>query len=384
MKPRILPSCGFLFLLIAAPVLPVGQAALPTLMLLGDARYAALGEAGGAICFDIGAAQLNPAGLFFMERPGDFPVCLDYFFEFLLPEFGLSDLWHQNISLAGRYKNRLSVAIANKHVSFGENEWRDEIGRYLGSFYSYDNFTIISLASNLEQLDSGSHYSIGVNIKFLYSNLADVPIGNSQRRGIADDFAIDAGYLYREPFLNIFSAGITLQNMGPDITYIDYNQRDPLPFNLKLALGAAFRLENLLTATLALDLNKELVRRGDDDETIRKYGRAKPHDPFWKAFFTAWQDDPWEEEAAGIIRSYGLELLALNTFALRWGRMIDKAGCRWESTCGCGIKTRFIYFSFATIDYLEHAHYKYDWSYDDDTTARKSQTRFTWGIKYPL
>src|SRR3989339_41480 len=246
----------FLLFLLPLPAFSVGQAALPTLTLESHARYTAMGGAGGAVCFDAGAVHYNPAGLLFLSPETDIPAGGLFDYENLLPEFNFKDLYHRNISVYGRYRNVIAFAFTDKYISFGTNEWTDELGRRLGTFRSYDEFLILSIAAHLEEGSPRSPYSLGLNIKYLYSSLGDIAIGNEQRHAVAKSFAVDAGFLYREPFLNIFSAGITLQNMGPKIVYIDQNQADPLPFNLKLAFGATYDIPGIIKLTAALDLNK--------------------------------------------------------------------------------------------------------------------------------
>jgi len=216
----------------------------------------------------------------FTTKKSNFPIGYTFFRENLLPGFGLRDLYHTTSSIFGRYKSVAAFAITNKHVSFGKNEWTDEAGRVLGTFDSYDNFTILTIASNLENLTVSSNYALGLNLKYIYSKLSDVPVGNENRKGIAKIFAIDFGYLYREPFFEILSFGLTLQNMGPDVVYIDHNQADPLPFNIKLSFAASYSFRNLVGITTVLDLNRESIKRNDSQEYFDNHGYTDPPDFF--------------------------------------------------------------------------------------------------------
>jgi hypothetical protein len=348
------------------------QAALPALLYTDNARYRALGDAGGAVCFDEGAVSFNPAGLFFLERGAPSAAGLQYSHEYLIPEYLGTETPYECFGLFGRYKDLAAMALTRKTVDGG-------------GYFSDDEYTIVTLSSDLERSGAPSNYAIGVNFKFIHSSF-DLSYYSRQGEGPSlNSIAMDAGYLYREPFLGIFSGRVTLQNMGADVAYLDQSQKDPIPFNLKLSLGATYEVPKLLKATAVLDFNKELVRRRDDDKTIRENGGPQDHDPFWKAFFTAWQDDGWDDERAEIIRSYGIELLMFNSFAVRWGRMVDKAGGRWERTYGCGYEYKYCYFSIASIQGLEHEPYGFASGDNEDyTTARIGQTQYTLGIKLPL
>jgi hypothetical protein len=256
---------------------------------------------------------------------------LGAFWENLLPEFGLKDLYHLYFSVTWPTEDWGTVGGFVKYVSFGENEWTDEVGRHLGTFRSFDFFAGLSYGTNF-----GNNIGVGISPKFIYSKLADVPVGNEQRRGIANSFSVDFGYKHRN-ILKRLDFGLCLQNMGPDIVYIDQNQADPIPFNLKT--GIAWRaVDNPIhNLKILFDINRELIRRRDDEETIEKEGEPQAHDPFWKAIITTWLDDPWKEEIAEIIYSLGAEYWYSHFIAFRVGTMYDKAGSRGEITFGLGL-----------------------------------------------
>jgi hypothetical protein len=49
-------------------------------------------------------------------------------------------------------------------------------------------------------------------------------------------------------------------------------------------------------------------------------------DPAWKALFTAWADEPFDEELEDAIYNFGLEIGGLESVFLRWGVVRDKRG----------------------------------------------------------
>jgi len=265
------------------------------------------------------------------------------FFEYLLPEFQLQDLYHLYFSTTWPTEDWGTLGGFVKYVSFGENEWTDEVGRFLGTFNSYDLFFGVTYGTNF-----GDNIGVGISPKFIYSKLADVPVGNESRRGIANSFAVDFGYKHTN-VLKKTDVGITLQNMGPDIVYIDQNQADPLPYNLKA--GVAWRaIDNPIhNLKILFDVNRELIRRRDDDETIKKEGKPLPPDPFWLATVTTFTDDPWRQEISEFIYSLGTEYWYSNFIALRLGTMFDKAGSREELTFGIGINYGNVHFNGSYI-----------------------------------
>lgn len=265
------------------------------------------------------------------------------FWENLLPEFGLKDLYHLYFSTTWPTEDWGTLGGFVKYVSFGENEWRDEVGRFLGTFRSFDMFIGLCYGTNF-----GDNIGVGITPKFIYSKLADVPVGNEKRRGIAYSLAVDFGYKHRN-IVKSLDFGLALQNMGPDIVYIDQNQKDPIPFNLRT--GVAWRAidDPIHNLKFLFDINKELVRRRDDDETVRENGSPLPHDPFWKAVVTSWLDDSPGEELAEIVYSLGTEYWYSNFIAFRAGTMYDKAGSRGEITFGLGLNYGNIHFDGSYI-----------------------------------
>jgi hypothetical protein len=301
---------------------------------------------------------------------------LGAFWENLLPEFGLKDLYHLYFSVTWPTEDWGTVGGFVKYVSFGENEWTDEVGRNLGTFRSFDLFAGLCYGTNF-----GDNIGIGISPKFIYSKLADVPVGNEQRRGIANSFAVDFGYKHTN-ILKKLDLGICLQNMGPDIVYIDQNQADPIPFNLKA--GVAWRaVDNPIhNLKVLFDVNRELIRRRDDEQTIKEEGEPKPPDPFWKAAVTTFLDDPWKEEVAEFVYSLGAEYWYSHFIAFRLGTMYDKAGSRGEITFGLGINYGNIHFNGSYIvgspfmdrligDYLP------GYEFDSEGSARNKQLRLS-------
>jgi len=287
------------------------------------------------------------------------------FWENLLPEFGLKDLYHLYFSTTWPTEDWGTVGAFVKYISFGQNEWTDEVGRTLGTFRSFDLFAGVSYGTNF-----GDNIGIGVTPKFIYSKLADVPVGNENRRGIANSFAVDMGYKQKNVVEGL-DFGLCFQNMGPDIVYIDQNQADPIPFNMRA--GLAYRaIDNPIhNLKVLFDINRELVKRNDPN----------PPDPFWKALFTSLNDQPWREELKENIYSLGIEYWYSHFLAFRLGEMYDKAGSRGEHTFGLGINYGNIHFNGSYIvgsNFLDNLIGKGSSpEFDSEGSARNKQLRLS-------
>ncbi len=287
------------------------------------------------------------------------------FYENLLPEFNLPDLYHLYFSTTWPTEDWGTIGGFVKYVSFGINDWTDEVGRKLGTFSSFDLFFGVCYGTSF-----GDNIGVGITPKFIYSKLADVPVGNERRRGVANSFAVDLGYKQKNivPKLDL---GITLQNMGPDIVYIDQNQKDPIPFNLRA--GVAWRaIDNPIhNLKVLFDINRELIKRNDPN----------PPDPFWQAIVTSLTDDSWQSEIKEFVYSMGMEYWYSHFIAGRIGTMYDKAGSRGEITFGLGINYGNIHFNGSYIvgsPFLDRLIAKnVDPVFDGEGSARNKQLRLS-------
>ena len=91
--------------------------------------------------------------------------------------------------------------------------------------------------------------------------------------------------------------GFSISNIGPEIDFVDADQADPAPTNLRFGLYKEFRINDYNKINVLLDINRLMVARypamdwnGDgflqDDGIERGYT-----DPWYKAIITCWLDD---------------------------------------------------------------------------------------------
>jgi hypothetical protein len=107
----------------------------------------------------------------------------------------------------------------------------------------------LNLAYGQEIIES---FSAGANLKYLSSTLAEAES--------ASTMTLDLGCLYNLPQIEGLSLGLTLQNLGGGMKYIE--EEDPLSFTIRA--GAAFTKElqnNALTVSADLNKPKELSTR---------------------------------------------------------------------------------------------------------------------------
>ena len=90
-----------------------------------------------------------------------------FFYEQLLPSFGLSELWHMFGAIAVPTEDWGTWGISANFVNMGTNQWTDELGQVLGEARSWEGVFGLSYGIPFSQT-----LSMGMNIKFVVSALA--------------------------------------------------------------------------------------------------------------------------------------------------------------------------------------------------------------------
>jgi len=339
-------------------VVAQGESAVPFLLIAPNARADGMGEAGGALADDASAAHWNPAGLAFQTGQEASLTHSNW-----LPGFGLSDLFYEYLA----YKNHIedwggTISASVTYLNLGEFvETRDD-PTPLGTFKAYEFAITAGYATRMTDA-----LGLGLNLRFIRSALAPIDVQGQGREGVANTVSVDLGALYRFSGFNLFgmtelepplSIGLNLSNIGPKLTYIDADQADPLPTNLRL--GFAFRpiQSEYNNLTLVLDFSRLLVRRYPvpKDSAGNPLGDPPPPDPVTKAIFSAWGDGGLKKVTigTGIEYWYGSPKLV----AIRWGYFYEHPdyGNRKFMTFGAGIRYDIYGFDFSYLSAIEENH----------------------------
>lgn len=258
-----------------------------------------------------------------------------------------------------------NLGINATYMAYGTQERTDgETGDVLGTFSSYD----VNLAFSYGY-QSSPKTGLGVTFKFIYSDLADEGTGDTEAdvngQGIAYAFdlgvkhiGVDFGQLMVSPYngalylynnladligtgkakysdfslpVDKLDFGLNFQNIGPNITYINESQADPLPMNWRMGFSYRVMEEKYSNLRINADMNKLLAN----------------NDPLYKRLFTAWTDDfNIRTDDAGnkiddfssinnfinsveireIIWGIGAEYVYLDLLSLRGGYFADRMG----------------------------------------------------------
>ncbi|MHC1736964.1 MAG: type IX secretion system outer membrane channel protein PorV [Ignavibacteriaceae bacterium] len=323
-----------------------GEAAVPFLLLAPDSRGGALGETGTGLADNSAAIFWNPSGIAFLTGQ---EVSITH--SNWLPQFKL-DLFYDYLT----YRNYIeeingSVLASITYMNYGEFvRTGPDSPDPIGTFRSFDAALTVGYATKLH-----SDWGVGFNFRIIHSNLSDKPTAEEQGTGKATTVSFDLSAMWRPERLVIplvdedigknISIGFNLSNLGPKIFYIDQDQADPIPTNLRV--GFAYRIFtdefNSLTATL--DFSKLLVSKDTTGQS----------DEFYKALFTSWTNRSFSEELRDVVTSIGVEYWYGQPgdfkFAIRGGFFYEDPsfGNRKFITLGAGIRYDIYGFDFGYI-----------------------------------
>jgi len=325
MQHRIIMVSLFLFTITPVASAAPGESAVVTLVLPYGARASAMGEVGTALANDESALFFNPAGLGIRNeswRKG----AASFSIEPLLPAFKISDLWHTSLNGYYQISDKWGgIALYNNYTNIGQNTYTDALGREGNKVRSWESITVAGWGCTLP-LSKRFQNSFGLSFKYIVSALA--PGIDKNGAGVGQSFAVDAGYL--SVFPSGLRLGINLANMGPDIFYIDEENKDPLPFtfNAAVAYTHEFVIDNIRIVSISGEFRM-------DKELVINHPNGDP-DPFYKALFVDPFNEPASYEFQEINYHLGFEGGLYNTLFLRCGMLVDPLGERYETHFGLG------------------------------------------------
>lgn len=320
-----------------------GESAVPFILIAPTSKSSGMGETGTGLADDASAIFYNPGGLAFQEGS---EVSLTH--TNWLPQFHQSDLFYEYLNFKHYLQDIGTVSASVTFLNLGEfirtsSQGPEEIDRWK----SYEYAVTVGYATRvLDEL------GLGINLRLIHSALSPIGTEQEQGQGIATTVSGDIGLLYKPkslvlPFTgidlgNILSVGVNLSNLGPKVTYIDADQADPLPTNLRLGFGVKILESDYNNLTYTLDFSRLLIRRYREEEN-------KKPDEFYKAIFTAWSDGGLRKvvTTTGIEYWYGKPKL----IAIRMGFLYEDPayGNRKYLTFGAGIRYDIYGFDFSYI-----------------------------------
>ncbi len=194
-----------------------------------------MGQCFGAIADDATAMWWNPAGMAFVDHHA-----IDLMHSQLVPDLA-SDVFFEYLGGIYKIKGIGTIGLAIQYLTYGEWEATSPENIPLGTASSYEIAPMIGGALKL-----GDHLAIGMNLKFVYINLAPAEVTVEGTSGTGSSVAVDFGALWKIPDFGVSGAsirrmnlGLAVSNLGPSITYMNRDQASPLPRNLRASLAWA-------------------------------------------------------------------------------------------------------------------------------------------------
>ena len=328
--------------------------AVPFLIISPDSRSGGMGDVGVSTSPDNNSLHWNVAKLAFLEN-GHNGLSMSYtpWLSRLVPDIDLAYL-----SYAKQIGRRSGLGLSLRYFSLGEINLTDENGNPQGTL-SPNEFAIDGGYS----LQLSQEFSLGVALRYIYSNLAQSAVTSSGSNTQAgQSFAADVGAYYRSKEINLekgqkarYSVGLLLSNIGAKVSYSDAANSDFLPTNLRF--GGTFDLlfDKYNSMAFTVEMNKLLVptppvRDPDTGEIIAGQDNNVP--PF-EGIFQSFSDAPGgsREEFREIIWNTGVEYNYDDKFFLRGGYQYEHEtkGNRKYFTLGLGIKYNVFGLDFAYL-----------------------------------
>ncbi|MDH3649848.1 MAG: type IX secretion system outer membrane channel protein PorV [Saprospiraceae bacterium] len=313
--------------------------AVPFLRITPDARTGAMGDAGIAISPDANSMHINTSKLAFTEN--DFAISATY--SPWLRSLGLQDVYLAYLAGYRRLDDLQSIGFSLRYFSLGDIQFTNENGEPAGFGRPNEFEVAVGFARKL-----GENFSVGINGKLIYSNLA----GGQEVNGIEINpgvaGAADISFYYAVPLdASKLSFGLNLSNLGSKITYTK-ETNDFLPANF--GLGAAWEVDfdEYNKLTLAADLNKLMVPTPEHSSDPGYNDEGDPNIPdyrersFFRGVLGSFGDAPGgaSEELKEFTYSVGAEYWYDGQFAIRAGYFHENRlkGNRRYFTTGLGLK----------------------------------------------
>ncbi|MBO9613592.1 MAG: type IX secretion system outer membrane channel protein PorV [Dyadobacter sp.] len=290
-----------------------------------DARAGGMGHAGTATSGDANSAFWNVGKL--TDAPGNFGASATY------------SPWMPYIM------NNVWLGYATGYKKLGK-------GQVVGASVQYFNepvmISVPTLSSGEDIALSGSyakqlggHFSAGVTLKYVSSNLGGNVIVSGNTLKPARAVAGDIGFYYKSHSSDVdghenmtWTAGATLVNIGPKMSY-GAGYEYFLPTTLRLGGGLSYTANGQHKLNVTAEAGKLLV-------PTPVPGRNVNQKPYLEGILQSFSDAPggFKEEMQEIVVSMGAEYWYRNRFALRGGYHAEnkEKGNRKFFTTGAGVR----------------------------------------------
>lgn len=325
--------------------------AVPFLRIAPDARSGSMGDAGLTLSADANAIFWNTAKLPFLQikeesDPEDPAVTAAVTYTPWLREL-VNDIYLASLGIGYKIDGLQGIGLGLRYFSLGSITFTDASGNTLGDFNPNEFSIDVGYGRKISE-----HFSTGLNLGYVYSNLAQGFSVNNVPIKAGQAVKADISFFFNHParFGNTkgdYTFAATIANIGNKITYTESAEnKDFLPTNLGLGGGMRLRFDDFNKLGFALDLNKLLVPTPDSLGLYRTKTIAQ-------GIFGSFNDAEGgvQEELREITISAGMEYWYKEIFSVRGGYFYehDTKGARKFITAGLGIKYNVFGLNFSYL-----------------------------------
>jgi hypothetical protein len=310
----------------------IPTSAVPFLNFTPDARSGALGETGAATPdADANAIFWNPSKLVFAKQDKGAAVSYTPWLRELI-----GDMYYTYLSGYSKLGKNSVVGGSLMYFDLGTVDFTTATGVAAGSFNSREYAVTASYVQRLSQ-----NFSLGVNLKYLNSNLAAGSSNPGLKPGATA--AADISAFYRNEVRDNstgkglgWAFGGMISNLGGRINY-GGTERYYIPTNLRIGGSVTYYADQYNKFNFMLDFNKLMT------PTPGANGQL-PNKNYFSAVFGSFADAPggFSEELKEVTVSTGLEYWYNEQFAARAGFFGESnlKGGRQYATAGLGLRLK--------------------------------------------
>ena len=226
----------------------VSEAGAVWLLINPGASAQGTGEAQVAKANDAYATYYNPAGLGFMDGKKVAMQHVNW-----LPNL-VSDIFYDFIGFTSS-ENGSGFGAHLIYINLGEQQHTGEgPDQVFGTFKSFDICLTGSYGAKISATSA-----VGFNFKIYHQKLAPFTTGNEAGHPYSTDVAFDVSFLKKFGKFSQHSFGLSIQNIGPPVSFVDVEQADPAPTNMKFGIYSRIYKDDYNTVHMMFDANKLLV-----------------------------------------------------------------------------------------------------------------------------
>lgn len=296
---------------LVGPAAAVDGSGAISLTIAPSVRGEAMGGLYTTLTQDYSTRWGNPALLAFVDRS-----TFGLMYSKLVPDLA-DDVFYFYGGYVWPTKSIGTLQFDLSYLSYGESEAVDSDGNSQGTFSSYEVSPSVSMGFQFLP-----NVGVGVAFKYVRIDLApeeSIPDALGSGSGTGSSWAFDLGGIFTHGPAQL---GVLIANLGPDISFIDADQSDPMP--------------RVLRAGGTYD-----VYRSEIGEVRLGYE--------WERSLVVWGNSVGDFD----VHHFGGEFVYANIFAIRAGYVHDSDGDVKSATGGLGVRWGNAAFEYANAPQAE-------------------------------